>query len=179
MKKRSIVLFVPVFAVFLAGPVFAEQFQITSYYPAPYGSYRDLETKKSLAVGDISVIGMTVGALSQGEVWVEDSVIFQGRDSDPPIPKEGEVIYNSAENTLKYSSDGATWTRVRSQCYVSYTGSCLAGYSNVGSAGDWRYCRRQIGINNYYAFCPPGVTVCPDPAYSLQPVSGSAIICCQ
>lgn len=177
MEKRS-AIYVLLLAVFLTGRASAEEFRITSYYPAPYGSYRDLEAKKSLSVGNISVAGMTVGDLSQGEVWVEDSVIFRGRDSDPLIPKEGEVIYNSAENTLKYSSDGSTWTSVRNRCYTSFSGSCLAGYSNVGSLGNYGHCVRTVFGNTVYAFYLPGNPVCPW-GYTMVAPSGTAIICCQ
>ncbi|MFH1245494.1 MAG: hypothetical protein V1662_03335 [Candidatus Omnitrophota bacterium] len=178
MVKRNIIVFLLLLTVFLAGTVFAETYQITSYYPSPYGSYRDLETKKSLAVGNISssAIG-TVGALAQGEIWVEDSVIFKGQASDPAVDpnKAGEVIYNSTQGTLKYAN-GTAWARVTSICYVSYTGSCLAGYNNMGTAGDWGYCNRAAE----YIFYPPG-GACPSGWTTNPPAfpSGTAIICCQ
>ena len=67
---------------------------ITTYYPAPFGVYRDLRTKR-LVVGDDIVPN------------VDGVVNFQGLENDPSFRNDGALYYNSSQHRFKYY-DGST-----------------------------------------------------------------------
>ena len=64
-------------------------------------------------------------------------------------------------------------------CYVSYSGSCLSGFINQGSAGTWGTCYRGWNDNNVW-FRPAGATC---PTGSRADVAGdspvAAAVCCK
>ena len=59
-------------------------------------------------------------------------------------------------------------------CYVSYTNSCLAGFTNEGSIGSFGHCSNRYNDKSH--FRPPG-TGCTNgwSAYTL----GTAYVCCK
>ena len=62
-------------------------------------------------------------------------------------------------------------------CYVSYSGGCLAGFTNKGSAGSWGYCYYYGGggaSDTGYHFRPAGGGC----NWSSSTV-GEAYVCCQ
>jgi hypothetical protein len=64
-------------------------------------------------------------------------------------------------------------------CYVSYSGSCLAGFTKKGSAGTWGYCMlfsAPGGSGNAAYFRPPGAGC--DIGWGSRN-SGEAFVCCQ
>jgi hypothetical protein len=114
-------LFIFTSIIFLISPliIFSQEesteiITITTYYPSPYGAYRDLEAKKSLATGNITASSIgSVGNLAQGELWVQDSIIFEPKSGDPSTwstidAKEGELVYSDEENTFYYYN-GTGW----------------------------------------------------------------------
>jgi hypothetical protein len=82
-KIKILSLFI--LSLILCSFLFAQEtITITTYYPAPDGVFKDLEVKKSLAVGNITASSIgSVENLDQGEVWVEDSAIFEPKSGDP------------------------------------------------------------------------------------------------
>jgi hypothetical protein len=60
-------------------------------------------------------------------------------------------------------------------CYVSYSGSCLSGFTNKGSAGSWGNCYYSSG-DSYFHFRPPGGGC--SSGWSGSPF-GTAYVCCQ
>jgi len=96
-----------------------EQLTITTYYPAPYGVYREFESRR-MVIGDDSMP-------------TQDGVInFQELDADPAFADAGTMYYNSAEGFKYY--DGSSWNSVTSKCirrtFTAATGSkeCPVGY---------------------------------------------------
>ncbi|MFH1246078.1 MAG: hypothetical protein V1662_06310 [Candidatus Omnitrophota bacterium] len=178
--------------VLLAGLAWAEEITITSYYPSPYGVYRDLETKKSHAVGDIGSGSGTaginkVGDLAQGELWVEKGVIFKPQAADPAAAKKGELIYNSTEDTFKHFN-GSAWVTQAGYCYTYYSNSmascdCPAGETKRKDLGSWGYCYYLddcIPHNTFDTFRPPGLS-CLDimmQSGGLNRDRGLACVCC-
>jgi len=105
-----------VIGVLVAGLTQADEITISTYYPAPYGVYNKFEVKKSIVVGNISDSGISgladVNDLDAGELWIQDSMIFEPKSSFNPdtaaAGKEGELIYSSAD-ALFYYYDGSAW----------------------------------------------------------------------
>ena len=120
-----------VFILFLT-PAFAqsnysETLTITTYYPSPYGVYRNLEVKRGLAVGDITKGPLgSMDNLTSGQLYINGSVILNSLPGTPApaFSKAGQVIYvnntTSGERMLKFH-DGNAWVN------ASYTGypACL------------------------------------------------------
>lgn len=177
-------IFLVSFLLFLCSVyVFAEDITVTTYYPSPYGSYNQLATNR-LAVGDTNTSGRLDAAdqpPEDGQIYTARSVIFKPQSSDPNANKvTGELIYNSSENKFKYY-DGSGWVAAGGSggCYVSYSGSCLGGFTNKGSAGFWDYCC-GTSDNNSCLFTPAG-SGCFSGWRSISSGVGigEASICCQ
>ena len=74
-------LFTSILIILLAAPVFSEELTLTTYYPAPYGAYRQLATMTA-GVGDNDGSGGINGndapdaavAAQQGDIWVAGNV---------------------------------------------------------------------------------------------------------
>jgi hypothetical protein len=66
-------------------------------------------------------------------------------------------------------------------CYVSFTGSCLSGFTDAGDAGTWGVCyvgsscAPSMDCNAFYSYN----NVCPnDPYWNFLPL-GMSIVCCK
>jgi len=59
-------------------------------------------------------------------------------------------------------------------CYVSYSGACLAGFTNMGSAGIWGYCVTSNSTGASF-FRPPGGGCGGVASKNI----GTAYVCCQ
>lgn len=60
-------------------------------------------------------------------------------------------------------------------CYVSYSGGCLAGFTNKGSTGKWGFCFNCGDIGCPSAFLPAGGSC----AFGNTIEKGDAYVCCQ
>ncbi|MDD3295884.1 MAG: hypothetical protein PHU64_00810 [Candidatus Omnitrophica bacterium] len=181
-----------------------ESITLTTYYPAPYGVYKDLEAKDGLAVGDITTgTGvLNVGDLHQGELWVEKGLILNPQDLDPADAdsKTGEVIYNKNDKVVKVF-DGFNWSAVGQgggSCFTYYCGGvggnvcenknkdkpdepddfCPAGFKQGHYIGKWGYCGAGALASNYAYFCPPGGQCLAGGTADYVSV-GDAYLCCQ
>ena len=55
----------------------SESLTITTYYPSPYGVYRNLEVKNGMAVGDITQSPLnSMNNLTSGQLYINNSVIL-------------------------------------------------------------------------------------------------------
>ena len=175
---RSLVLVLAVGLIFGFGvwPCFAEEsITITTYYPSPYGVYNELQTNK-FAVGDTDGSGgLDAGDQppANGQIYTARSVIYKPQSSLPAFDaREGELVYKNTDDSL-YLYNGSTWVKQGGGggCYVSYSGSCLTGFTNKGSAGWWGYC--DYGDDH---FRPAGGGCrCGWRSYTI----GEAFVCCQ
>jgi hypothetical protein len=109
-------------------PVFAlgqnnETLTIVTYYPSPYGVYRNLEVRRGLAVGNIT--GSSVGSmanLNPGQLFINNSMILNPLLTTPTDSegKEGQLIYvGGTTNMLKFHND-TTW--VNTTCSAACPG---------------------------------------------------------
>jgi hypothetical protein len=141
-----------------AGENESEELTITTYYPAPYGVYNDLEAKDACAVGDMADSFSpeldAVGALSEGELWVQDSLIYNPQPGDPTnfndpnwaAGKIGEVRYSSSKDDFYYYN-GERWVLQSggSYCFIKYNNStssavvCPVGWT-AHPLGVWGWC---------------------------------------
>ena len=103
-RKRNVInlVFTLVFFLFISSLIVEAQQQnekitITTYYPAPYGIYRDLETRR-LVIGEDEMPN------------VDGVVNFQGRDSNPSFTDDGALYYNASSHEFRYYDGGtASW----------------------------------------------------------------------
>ena len=87
-------------ACFLILPVclFAQEtLTISTYYPSPYGSYKDLQTE-TLTLGD-NVASPQVGGVAT----------FVPSLSAPATPVEGMMYYDNGTHQFKYRNNTTTW----------------------------------------------------------------------
>jgi hypothetical protein len=116
-------MFVKTFIIFIVGILIASIFfyaqaqqtdsiSITTYYPSPNAAFRDLETKRVCAVGNISDSGNpsydSLSELQDGQLYVGESIILKPLSSYPTSPKPGELIYNSGISKLQFFN-GTAW----------------------------------------------------------------------
>ena len=147
----------------------ADQITITTYYPSPYGVYKELRANK-MVIGDSD-------ASSTPSPDTDGVVRFKGRGSDPAGADDtepGALYYNTTDNEFRYY-DGTGWQTLGGGggCYISYSGGCLPGFTNMGSAGWWGYCRAAATTCH---FRPPGGGCRSGwSGYSI----GEAYVCCQ
>jgi len=87
-----------------------EEITLTTYYPAPYGTYEQLQSNR-LAIGSGAVMP------------TDDGVINLKPRDEPTSVSEGDIYYNSADHEFKYH-DGTDW------------GSMVRGGSSGGPLGD-------------------------------------------
>ncbi|MDD3295885.1 MAG: hypothetical protein PHU64_00815 [Candidatus Omnitrophica bacterium] len=181
-----------------------ESVTLTTYYPAPYGVYKDLEAKDGLVVGDISTGtgASSVGDLHQGELWVGKGLILNPQDSGPADGKTGELIYDESDKILNFF-DGSAWVAVGASsgagCFVYYCNNvganvctnkaasgepddfCPVGFDQKSSVGSWGYCGEvgssPGGLCNYAYSCPPGAGCVGGTA--LYRSVGQAYFCCK
>ncbi|MGA1865529.1 MAG: hypothetical protein ACMUHX_10745 [bacterium] len=81
---------------------------------------------------------------------------------------------NSASNADKLDGYDASAFIGTKGCYISYSGGCLSGFSNMGSAGSWGLCRDNSGGGH---FRPPGGG-CYNAAWPNWTI-GTAYVCCR
>ena len=178
-NKKNKVIFIGCIAYLFVFCVYATTITLTTYYPSPFGVYKKLQAKQ-IAVGDADGDG------------VLDSDDFPTRDGDIRLAPQfgnpatswgtgerGQLAYSAAYDTFYYSN-GSTWQALGGSggCYVSYTGTCLSGFTNEGSLGSWGVCGCPGGAG---FFVPPGVF---SPGGScLGGCSytgvGTAVLCCR
>ena len=153
-----------------------ETLTIATYYPAPYGIYNEMQTNK-MAVGDVNNSGkLDAGDQppANGQLYTARSVIYKPQSSLPAFDvREGELVYSDTDNKFYYY-DGSSWVAQGGGggCYVSYSGGCLTGFTNKGSAGWYGAC----GDSSGFYLRPPGGGCYP----GWAPLDvGEAYVCCQ
>jgi hypothetical protein len=206
------------FLLIFPGIILAEEtITITTYYPSPYGVYREMRAKR-IAIGDTyydaAEIPWEEADADGGEIDYLADLVVEGnvgigttnpnanaildissttkaimlprmttvqRSAISP-PAAGMVVYDTTEAAL-YTHNGSTWVKQGGGggCYVSYSGSCLTGFTNEGSAGTWGVCTRE-GVWAYDPsgapyFRPPG-GACLTTAWTSYSL-GTAYICCK
>ena len=165
MSKITVVSFLFIsLSIFLVNPCFAqsnytESLTITTYYPSPYGVYRNLEVKSGLAIGDITKGPLgSMNNLTQGQLYINGSVILNSLSTYPPTPwRAGQVIYyvGGGEKMLKFCN-GTDWVNATGGTTIigllcgansnktlsskPTTNLCSAGTSSVVSGtGPWTW----------------------------------------
>jgi hypothetical protein len=196
--KRSCLL-LSVLLISAGGFAFAqsnssETLTITTYYPSPYGVYRNLEVKRGMAVGDITKGPLaSMDNLKSGQLYINNSVVLNTLPTTPADSNgtAGQVIYvGGTDKMIKYH-DGIRWVNATltpppcppgKQCYT--TGSSESCPVN-------QICRptnwippgsTYVTTVTYYSVCclapqicgntctPQGTTTCPNGSY---PAPGS------
>ena len=70
MFKKVFVFFLLTGLTFFAQTAFAGKVELTTYYPAPTGEYKDLSAANSLKV-PVKTVGTDTSKVAAGEIWVE------------------------------------------------------------------------------------------------------------
>ena len=90
-----------------------ESLVLTTYYPAPYGIYYELQSNK-MAVGDTDgngQLGVTDQPKVNGQLYVARSVVLKPLAGMPPADANampGELAYNGTDKQL-YTYNGTAW----------------------------------------------------------------------
>jgi len=176
-----LVLVMGLIAGFYILPGFAQEGEtitITTYYPSPYGVYNEFQSNK-MAVGDTNEDGQLTAAdqpPADGQLYTARSVIYKPQSSLPAFDtREGELVYSETDKKFYYY-DGSSWVAQAGGggCYVSYSGGCLNGFTNMGSAGWWGSCSRDPSLSAH--FRPPGGGCYSGWSYHTL---GRAYVCCR
>ncbi len=80
-----------------------------------------------------------------------------------------EANWNALVSMLETSGGGG--------CYVSYSGSCLSGFTNKGSAGSWRTCGYVRDNGTTWSIYKPSGDSCGGGSW-MDMASGSKNVCC-
>jgi len=117
MSKKLVVIFMGVLlcSLFNLSSVFSqdaekEQIVSTTYYPAPFGDYDELQAD-SMAVGD-GVAMPADGGLAVSNINVGGAMSFMP-SAQPDTAAEGMIYYDSTSHKLKFF-DGSNWKEVGS-----------------------------------------------------------------
>ena len=114
MKYLSIILLL--FSITTLSYAEDEVIELTTYYPAPYGEYDELQGNK-LAVGSTAIMPTTDGAINFSTV--NDSIA-------EPVGAEGDIYYSGKDSEFKYHDGSA-----------SSPWKTLGGSSGVSQLGDY------------------------------------------
>ena len=103
---KSIILFILVLfstaICFAAQSNYTESLTISTYYPAPYGVYRDLQARKSFAVGNYSA--SEVQSLNSGDIRTSGVIIVGNGTTNVP----GAIRFNDTSASFEGYS-GSSW----------------------------------------------------------------------
>jgi hypothetical protein len=178
MKKHTL-LIISFLLLFCCLSFAAEEITLSTYYPAPYGTYDELQAYR-LSVGDTNTDGILDAndmPTQDGQIYTARSIILKPQTGALSSPVKGELVYNNSNDSL-YLYDGSSWVQQGGSgggCYVSYSGGCLTGFTNKGSAGSWGYC--GPGHADYFYHFRPAGGGCSSGWGSSS--IGEAYVCCQ
>ena len=169
-SSLMIIFILTSFSLTFAQSNYSETLTITTYYPSPYGVYRNLEVKSGLAVGDITQGPLnSMDNLTSGQLYINNSLVLNSLPGTPvpAFSKAGQVIYVnntiSGERMLKFYNDTAWVNATCSTCIANQTcGAC------------------PTGTKMCYANCTEGSTcaACPITAPQCRPACAACNSCC-
>jgi hypothetical protein len=180
----NIVLFF--FVTFVVASFAQEQVTITTYYPAPYGIYRELRTDQ-MAVGS----GYRATPLSNGNLIVEGSVAIGSPGITERLRVQGNVAISQKLATDGYAvacPNGwgcgvQTWD-VYARASVRASQLCLGGSVGGTDTGvcksDWSSCHRNTFTSaSGTRYCPAGTYIATGPfAQSALAETSGWYLCC-
>jgi len=111
MKKSTVIISLLFFAFMFYSAAFAEDITLTTYYPAPFGVYRELETRR-LVIGDDDM------------PTVDGVVNFAGLPFIPAWNDPGALYYDGINNRFMYY-DGSGWEQLGQCTLMTYTASSV------------------------------------------------------
>ncbi|MFH1645405.1 MAG: hypothetical protein ABIB11_03200 [Candidatus Omnitrophota bacterium] len=101
-----------------------EEITLSTYYPAPYGEYEDLEAN-TFACGRVSVGSLT-------NIPADDGVMhFEGIVNDPATANSGDMYYNNTSNSIRYY-DGTQWLSIGAGGGGGWWNETLSGTTHWG-----------------------------------------------
>jgi hypothetical protein len=180
MKKTLIFSFS--LLALLVSPAFSQEtLTITTYYPSPTGIYNRLATT-TLGVGDNDGSGTLDAAdapdpaTNPGDVWIAGDVGIGTITPQLPAPNGNPGNLDVNDVYLRSTGEWLSQAGGGGGCYVSYSGGCLTGFTNMGSLGSFGNCYHQRPWGGSDYFSPPGGT-CSGSEYRYT--FGTADVCCQ
>jgi len=197
MKHLNSFLCLAAFLALGATAAFAGTTTLTTYYPSPNGYYAHLTLLPgSDSAGTACPNTGSMSTNNNGALLycVDNNINSNGpspqSNGTPPVLIGGTLAGNGKwgnpqvampTNFWDTANKGYVDAAVGGGCYVSYSGSCLSGFTNKGSAGSWGYCSiyscSSTGSCSYsYLSSPPGGD-CPLAWFST--VISVAFVCCK
>ncbi|HNX69159.1 MAG TPA: hypothetical protein PLL75_05555 [Candidatus Omnitrophota bacterium] len=113
MVKKNLIGFAAFLTLFSSPVAHAGKVELTTYYPAPYGEYKELQTNninaKRLAAGDTN----NSGVQDAGDLPNRDGDIrLKPQTGDPAnwtVGPAGQVAYSTEGSGALYHSNGSAW----------------------------------------------------------------------
>lgn len=186
MVRNTFLCILMVLVVALATAAYAGKVELTTYYPAPVGEYKNLSTTENAQFATTSG-NVTVGSASNpAELVINNTLRLASVAGNATVQAGGD------EGSLRYSTDaGGTgvggflyrnsggWVFLGGGgggCYTAYSSAgvpatCLAGFTNEGSLGLYGACD---AAETY--FSPPGGS-CHIGCTKIT--DGEAYLCCR
>jgi hypothetical protein len=116
---------------------------------------------------------LTVTDSTGGKAISVDAANQEVKVGDKKVWHQGNMGSGSGLNADMVDGLDSSALTVTKGCYVSYSGDCISGFTNMGSAGSWGYC---LYATSYNFFRPPGGG-CPG-LWSVGDL-GPAYVCCK
>ncbi len=130
--------------VFCGAPAFAREIELTTYYPAPIGEYKNLSsteganfatTSGNVGIGTknprgILELSSTTSAFYPPRVTTAQRDIIASTSTAEPT-KEGAVVYNITTDALEVYDGNKNWK------------SAVGGTTNATYISDWIYCAKD------------------------------------
>jgi hypothetical protein len=186
MKKHTL-LIISFLLLFCCLSFAAEEITLSTYYPAPYGTYDELQAYK-LSVGDTNSDGILDAndmPPEDGQIYTARSIILKPQTAALINPVKGELTYNNADDR-PYYYDGSSWVALGGGGGPG-TWSCIRVAGNSGGPGQAQCtcpsgyqlitggCHMNTNFGDYDSYVdPPNGWSC----YANQLVSCYAL-CCQ
>ena len=134
MKKLLLVILVLSVASICYAADETEEITLTTYYPAPYGTYEQLQSNM-LAIGSGAAMPTDDGVIS-----------FEPRD-EPTGVAEGDIYYNSVDHEFKYH-DNSNWNSLAAGGVPSGTVVAFAGST---APSEWLLCNGAAVSRSTYS----------------------------
>ena len=179
-------------SAFSEEPTNTETITLTTYYPAPFGVYNEMQANR-MAVGDTDESGGLDGADqpdADGQLYTARSIIYKPQSFLPiSDAKEGELVYNDSDASLYLNVGGGGWVKqeageagVGKICYIKYNDdpgsprACPSGWTREASLEVWGYGVGTKGMQAFAVYFQPGGG-CPS-SWQRYDV-GQAALCCK
>ena len=97
--KKTILCLLIIFVIFPLISVYAGEVKLTTYYPAPYGEYKNIKTTGDTYLATAPDAKVGIGTTNpQRPLHISDVMRLEPRAAAPSNPSNGDIYVNSTDN---------------------------------------------------------------------------------